>query len=227
MDIKLCKCGCGQPTNVVQCTHSKRGLFKGQHYHYVAGHGARKPRPEPPAYSDSTARYIPLTKGKFALVDTADYDHLANYTWFYASGYAARYGGKEMGGKTIFMHNEIALPPDGLEVDHVNLDKLDNRRSNLRHCTRTQNLGNVRSKKGSSKYKGVSKTKSGAWQVHIQKNKKNTSLGTYASEIEAAMAYDAAAREHFGEFARCNFPTIIIEPAAVQAPAPQLDADAE
>jgi len=166
----------------------------------------RKPRPEPPSHPDKTVRYIALTKGKFTLVDAVDYDSLVAYSWSYSSGYAVRGGNKDDRKRTIFMHDEIMPPPEGLEVDHINLDKLDNRRSNLRHGTRAQNLGNVRSKKGSSQYKGVSRTRGGKWQAFIQKDKRNFYLGTYASEIEAASAYDAEARKHFGEFSRCNFP---------------------
>lgn len=206
MDAKLCECGCGQPTMMAKCTHKARGKFKGQPQRFIAGHGARKPRPEPPHYQDDTARYIALTQGKFALVDAVDYEWLMEHVWYYTSGYAGRYGGKEHGGRTIFMHDCIMPSPEGLEVDHINLDKLDNRRSNLRHGTRTQNLGNVRSKKGSSQYKGVSRTRGKRWQVFIQKNGKSVYLGSCANEIDAAKIYDAAAREHFGEFARCNFP---------------------
>ena len=92
-------------------------------------------------------------------------------------------------------------------VDHINGIKDDNRWSNLRPATHAQNMRNRRSQKGSSsKFLGVSKhTASGKWQAYIRVNGKNTNLGYFKKEEDAAKAYDAAASKHFKEFANLNF----------------------
>jgi len=94
-----------------------------------------------------------------------------------------------------------------LHTDHVNGNPTDNRLENLRYCTRSQNARNSRSTKGSSsKYKGVCwDKKNKKWQVHIYKNGICTNLGRFFCEKEAALAYDAAARECYGEFSKPNF----------------------
>ncbi len=116
---------------------------------------------------------------------------------------------------TVFLHREIMRPGPGEEVDHINGDGLDNRRSNLRRVTTAQNAGNQRaSRSNSSGFKGVSwSTSSGAWRAQIQVARRSKHLGYFASKEEAARAYDAAALKRFGEFARLNFPA----PAAIVA----------
>lgn len=95
-----------------------------------------------------------------------------------------------------------------LEVDHANGDRLDNRYCNLRICTRTQNQQNrgqprLRKCVPSSRYKGV--RRSGKWAAQIGENQKKRHLGLFETEQEAASAYDRAARQIFGPFARLNF----------------------
>ena len=109
------------------------------------------------------------------------------------------------------MHNMIMQPPKDLRVDHINHNKLDNRRSNLRLCTKQQNQWNRRKvvKNTTSKYKGVCwAKKNNKWQASLefQKDKKRQSiyLGQFISEVEAAKAYNEAAIKHFGEFAKIN-----------------------
>lgn len=96
----------------------------------------------------------------------------------------------------------------GEDAEHKNRKTLDNRRSNLRMANRSQNQANrPRTKRSTSGYKGVSWYKRfGKWQASIQKNGKKRNLGYYFDKIEAAKAYDLAARELFGEFALLNFP---------------------
>jgi len=154
------------------------------------------------------AKEIPLTQGKVAIVDDEDFERLSQYKWCYATvGYAVRFeqvNGKRRG---VFMHRQIMQPPKDLEVDHINGDKLDNRRSNLRIVTRQQNRFNERPRKGtSSKYKGVSWYKqTRRWEAYIKINGKKKRIGYFNDEIEAALAYDRAARELFGEYAKTNF----------------------
>ncbi len=94
------------------------------------------------------------------------------------------------------------------ELDHVNHDRSDNRFANLRPCDRVQNARNGRSHSdASSSFLGVSFfTRDRRWRSQIRVSNKNLHLGYFDAEIAAARAYDAAAREHFGEFANLNFP---------------------
>lgn len=107
------------------------------------------------------------------------------------------------------MHREILNVPAGLECDHINGNSLDNRRANLRAATRQQNCWNNRKRKPNSlsKYKGVSFSKRGKpWKATLTVDGNWIYLGSYNSEKEAAKAYDKAAKKHFGEFAKLNFP---------------------
>lgn len=159
----------------------------------------------------SSAIKIPLTKGKYCLIDREDYDLVSSYKWCVSSyGYAVRGTRKMVNGKSKsfihYMHREIIGAPVGLEVDHINGDKLDNRRSNLRVCTRQQNEwnkpANIRSKTG---YKGVFWSKQARkYASWINTNGKIKHLGFYESSVEAAKAYDNAALMLHGEFARKN-----------------------
>lgn len=154
-------------------------------------------------------KLIPLNKGQFAIVDDEDYDWLSQRKWqFGTGGYAGRI--QRVGRKTtpLLMHRVIMNAPDGTEVDHRNRNKLDNRKSNLRLCTPSQNQANTPKRgTGTSRYKGVSWAKScDRWIAHIHINRKTRHVGSFTSELDAAKAYDAAAREYFGSFAYLNFP---------------------
>jgi hypothetical protein len=160
-----------------------------------------------------TFRRIYLGEGYWTILDPEDYCRLRNYKWIvYGTGnnlYAVRY--KFVGpNKTwqISMHREIMKPTDNRVVDHKNCDSLDNRRANLRFATRTQNIRNRRKMRNSrSQYIGVyfSKQK-GKWESRIMYRGKRIYLGRFVNEIDAAHAYDEAAKKYFGEFARLNFP---------------------
>lgn len=155
-------------------------------------------------------KHIQLTQGKVAIVDDEDYKALKDYNWcaikcknaFYAQRYVGIINGKQV---SIFMHREILglKYKDGKLSDHCDNNGLDNRRSNLRVCTAAQNVWNRRSK-GKHKYRGVSKFYH-RWRSAIQSNGKYSHLGMFASEIEAAKAYDIAAKKMYGDFACLNF----------------------
>lgn len=159
---------------------------------------------------------IPVSGGKFhALVDDEDYEVLSKFKWTYSkrghnksSGYAYRHIRTEGPGykvKSIMLHTQILRTPEGLHGYHINGEGLDNRRTNLRVCTQGETNRNKRVFSGSSKYKGVYwYKKSGGWKSKITINYKQIHLGTFSDEKSAAIAYNKAAKEHFGEFALLN-----------------------
>lgn len=104
------------------------------------------------------------------------------------------------------MHRYLMGDPTGLEVDHINLDTLDNRRSNLRVATRSQNAANRRRQSNnSSGYKGVSWNKERKkWHAYICVGRKHITLGRFNSIVQAARAYNDAALTFFGEYAKLN-----------------------
>lgn len=168
--------------------------------------------------AENEIREIPLTRGQVALVDADVYEVVSQFKWtitprytgFYAYRQAPRGGSRKV---TQYMHRFIMAHYLGHElkrnefVDHIDDNGLNNCRDNIRICTPSQNLANLRSRKGSSIYKGVSLFKaSGKWKASICKHRKQIHLGFFTDEADAARAYDAAAKELFGEFALPNFP---------------------
>jgi len=103
------------------------------------------------------------------------------------------------------MHRLIMGNPQGMEVDHINGNGLDNRRCNLRVVTTSQNQANQHARRGRSSFKGVFKQRS-RWRARIHVQQKGINLGSFLTEEEAARAYDAAALHYFGEHACLNFP---------------------
>ena len=156
------------------------------------------------------AKLMPLSQGKFAIVDAEDYERLKQYKWHVDKGDSTNYAARGIVGKNFRMHREILGAPKGLVVDHINHNGLDNRRSNLRLCTVRQNNMNrrpSRRKNKWSRFKGVSWDKQRRlFTAYIQQDGKMVRLGRFESEVEAAKAYDKKARELFGEFAYLNFP---------------------
>jgi hypothetical protein len=136
----------------------------------------------------------------FATIDEADGSTVLAHRWRNNGGYAIT----TIAGKTVYMH-QLIMPSAG-QIDHKNGYGLDNTRLNLRQSNQAQNMANRRKlKPKSSRFKGVSwNKKHGKWQAHIMRSKRSFNLGEFTDEIEAAKAYDVAAKEHFGEFARLN-----------------------
>lgn len=148
--------------------------------------------------------------GRFALVDKEDHAHLSQFNWFQAGPDQKfrRYALAWVNGEQVLMHRLIMDAPAGMVVDHINGDTLDNRRKNLRLATTAQNNRNRRPSKFhtlTSPYKGVSyHVASGLWAAQISVEKEVIWLGTFATQWEAAKAYNNAAVEHFGRWAQLN-----------------------
>lgn len=148
------------------------------------------------------AKYIQLGHGEFAIIDEEDYEKVSKYVWRKATfGHAFTTTKRDSNGKqkTILMHRLVLDFPESW-IDHRNCDPADNRKSNLRLCTPSQNQKNRKKKEGTStsKYKGVvSEVHSGKWRAAIH-------IGSYDTEEEAAAAYNKIAELLFGEFAYLN-----------------------
>ncbi|MEA3222695.1 MAG: HNH endonuclease [Thermodesulfobacteriota bacterium] len=153
------------------------------------------------------------TPGKVALVDDEDYDWLNHWKWFankcgpyfYASRHTPMVN--LVRGEVVRMHRAIMQPLGGMRVDHVDMNTLNNQRSNLRICTHQENLRNRKSAKGSTScFKGVCWDKSRKkWFASIKEDVgKQLNLGRFDSELAAAQAYNQKATELFGDFARMN-----------------------
>ena len=150
---------------------------------------------------------IKLTKGFVAIVDDEDFKELSKHKWYYHNmGYAVRKIRIGRKAASLLLHVAIMGKIDGLEIDHVNGDKLDNRRENLRHVTHQQNIQNQRPIRGGmSRYKGVHWHKANKnWISSIRTDGKVYHLGCYDSEQEAALAYNKSAIKLFGECAMLN-----------------------
>jgi hypothetical protein len=159
-------------------------------------------------------RRIYLGEGEWTIVEPQDYYWLNSFKWMVYGNrnkfYVVR--NKIVAPNTtrsVYMHRLMMNPPPGLLVDHRNGDSLDNRRANLRLATCSQNVQNSpkRNIKTTSRFIGVYLEKErGLWVVRITHQGKKIWLGRFDNEIEAAKAYDEAARKYHGEFARLNFP---------------------
>lgn len=165
-------------------------------------------------------KLIPLTQGKFAQVDDEDYEHLSKYKWHLMRLGNGNYAARKLWLKdkkkhiTISMHREIMKCEMGDKkiIDHKDRNGLNNQKSNLRFCTHSQNMANRQKKINTlSKYMGIhfnkDKRRSSlqwGWVARIKINKKRIYLGCFKTEIEAAKAYNEAAKKNHREFANLN-----------------------
>lgn len=177
----------------------------------IAAQVKRASMKSPPAVTG--ACWIPLSQGRFALVDEDVVERVNQKFW---SAFVNKKNNvcyalfrDQKSQKTIFLHNWITQVPEGMVVDHINGDGLDCRKINMRICLPAENKRNNGkwSSKTSSRFKGVHYAPRYRlkWAAAIGANRKTIHLGNFKTEIEAARAYDAAARNHFGAFARLNF----------------------
>jgi hypothetical protein len=187
-------------------------------FHEVLGNGTcpnflarREPpvRVEPPEPPNDKVKYIALTQGKHAIVDAADFEWLNKHKWFATRrpGGSGYYAARWENGRMILMHREIMNAPDGMQVDHANRYPSDNRRCNLRVCTKQQNVFNRCTGVHSSRYQGVSYCKDhDKWVAYIKLDQQHERLGDFDDEVEAAKIRDRWAFAFHGRFAFLNFP---------------------
>lgn len=152
------------------------------------------------------AKTIPLTKGHFAIVDEEDYEMLMKYNWTVTNS-PTNHTNYASGGRKMKMHRFIMNAPEDKLVDHINRNGLDNRKANLRFCTKQGNSANSFSENPSksSKYKGVCWEKyTRKWAARIRKDGRSITIGRFLVEKDAAFAYNTLAKEAFGEFAYLN-----------------------
>ena len=153
-------------------------------------------------------KLIAISQGRFAKVDDEDWEALLVFKWQYTGRGYARRTVTTVGGTQVisYMHREILNAPPDKQVDHINGDRLDNQKTNLRLCSRAENARNrVMKFPGTSKYKGVYWCKiMKKYRARIQTRKGSKSLGHFEKEEDAAVAYNRAAVEYFGEFANLN-----------------------
>lgn len=149
--------------------------------------------------------------GLFAMVDDEVFDYLSQWKWnIIPKGYAIRTDRSSGRKRTVYMHREIAnvlgIEKLGLQIDHIDGNKLNNTRSNLRPATNQLNQANVGLQKNNTTgFKGVTKRTKGraSWYIaRIGKDRKRHALGCFKDPAEAHAAYVSAANQMFGEFAR-------------------------
>lgn len=209
-----CQCGCAGRAPVAKRSDRRQKVIKGQPVRYLFTHRYADRRTVLPDISLPLGlKMIPLTKGYVAIVDAVDYEWLMQWQWcawvrsntVYARSNAKRVNGKS---RAILMHRLILGVDSNVDVDHRDGNGLNNVRLNLRPATVQQNVHNRRMHKNNkSGYKGVSWNKEmNKWAASIGINRQRRYLGVFDDVEEAARAYDVAALELHGEFARLNFP---------------------
>lgn len=151
--------------------------------------------------------HVPLTRGYMALLSAADAERVLAFRWrvhINQNGriYAVRSIREGRYNRPVYLHRFILDAAPGETIDHRNGNGLDDRRENLRRATKQQNAANVSGySHNTSGFRGVSFHKQrGKWRASIKVNQRFISLGLYASVEDANRAYEAAAREYFGEF---------------------------
>lgn len=207
-----CQCGCGEKTAIAPKTDRSHGYIKGEPRRFVLGHHICPPAGTPEYLNDLDCYRIPLPHDRYALVSKDDLALAHSHKWHASKSNSKDYVRAKTPEGNISMHRVITGAPEGMLVDHINGDGLDNRRSNLRVCTHSENL---RNRKGvtslnTSGFLGVSRNKGTMrkWEAMVVRNGRKEYRARFFCPIEAAIARDIAAIEIHGEFASLNFPEL-------------------
>ena len=149
---------------------------------------------------------IQLSRGKFAIIDDSDFDSVSQYKWSYdPKGYAFTNWGKRPNRRIMYLHRFLMSPVKGQECDHINQDKLDNRRENLRTCSRIENSRNRKVFKNLTGFKGVARhIRDGLFSARVLHKGQIYSGGYHKTALEAAKKYNEIALKLHGEFASLN-----------------------
>lgn len=205
----ICECGSPKERRAIRCRACKTKEGKppeDPNVFFIEGYPCRR---------------FPLTRGQYAIVDVAEYDRIDNRSFFaqwntctksyYALTMQPLSGGRRRQIHVAMTTIVLNLLP-GTLVDHINGDTLDNRRSNLRQATSSQNAMNRKVRSDcTSGYTGVSHVSEISWRAYIFFKKKQISVGCFLTAELAARARDVASLKHYGSFARLNFPELIGE----------------
>ena len=156
----------------------------------------------------SNMKYLPLQNGQQTIIDDERYPILYLKNWHYGTNgyvYGNTWDKKLKKSSYFLLHRLLLNARKNVQIDHVNGNKLDNRIKNLRLCSNQQNAFNRIKTSGVSKYKGVNWYKTDKiWYAQITVNYKKIQLGRFKNEIDAAIAYNNAAKKYYGKFAHVN-----------------------
>lgn len=197
--------------------HDVCGQCKRQERYGLTNHTVVRPKETP----SGKKVQIALSQNQFTIVDEEWYAYLMQWKWHISrQGYAVcnvhvkGSGRKHAKSICVLMHRLILDAPEGIEVDHIDRNRLNNTIGNLRLAKRGQNAANSSLRKDkTSKYLGVSYfARDNKWDAQITVNYKSIFLGRYDTEEEAAIVRDEAALQHFGEYAHLNFPITMSHP---------------
>lgn len=195
-----CHCGwCGQKTPLAKQSSTARGWITGLPCPFVYGHRkiTREVIEQP---SDSSIRHLALNKG-YTIVDVDDFERFGKFTYHRnAAGYPSRHLSEN---KHVMLHREIIEAPEDIDVDHIDGDPNNNRKSNLRLCTPSQNSWNRKLfSSNTSGHTGVYlNKKTGNWYAMIMVGGKFIRLGTFKEKADAFLARRAAELLYYGEYA--------------------------
>ena len=197
--------GCSNP----HCSlgYCERHYMQWKKYGKIYGHPARTKFDSNPHRFEGDVCIMSLTDQegnitKEFIIDKEDFDRVKEHKWGGGEKYIIN---KNVGYLHWFILGKEKPESREIQMDHINMDTFDNRKINLRICTRSQNSANVRKRRtNTSGYKGVFKALHGGWRVQIGFEGKRFYIGSYATKEQAAMAYNKVAVEYFGEFAQLN-----------------------
>jgi hypothetical protein len=207
--VGLCQCGCGRATKVAVKTRRGRGYQKGQPMPYALGHHSRT---RPPfrweTRGDVVVLFLTHPNGSpvEALIDATDFEAIRDKHVWVVERRRTCYVQVQLSDRKDYLHRMLLNAPPKVPVDHDNHNGLDNRRANIQVSTPRRNSLNAQLRRDNrSGFRGVTwDSTREKWRVEIA----GSGIGRFDDVVEAAHAYDAAARARYGAFAQVNFPRV-------------------